>query len=126
MRLQWLRRFLVLFGVIAIVGVYPLTVLWPAGFAWHHGGQSPYLQMIIGIYATLGIFLIVAARNPLEHRSLIWFAVWSSVVHAAIMAVQAVMLPGQMTHLYGDVLILLVVAIVLGALMPARKTAAIH
>ena len=45
--------------------------------------------MILGVYATLGVFLIVASRDPLAHRSLIWFAVWSSVVHGLIMAVQS-------------------------------------
>ena len=53
---------------------------------WHGGEGTYYLQMICGIYAVLGIFLIAAARNPAENRSLISFTIWSSVVHAAIMA----------------------------------------
>jgi hypothetical protein len=59
--------------------------------------------MIIGIYATLGVFLLIAARNPLAHRSLIWFTVVSSVVHAAIMSLQAVVDPAERGHLWGDV-----------------------
>ena len=120
LRRKWLRLSLTIVGV-ASLALYPLSVLWPAGFVWHSGGQSPYLQMIIGIYATLGVFLLIAARAPEQHRSLIWFAVWSSVVHALIMAVQAVVLPHQMAHLYGDVLILLVAAAVIGALMTRRQ-----
>ena len=45
--------------------------------------------MILGIYATLGVFLMIASRNPSAHRSLIWFMVWSSAVHGGIMAVQS-------------------------------------
>jgi FtsH-binding integral membrane protein len=112
-RLQWLRIALIIVGV-ASLALYPISVLWPAGFVWHHGGQSPYFQMIVGIYATLGVFLLIAARTPEKHLSLIWFAVWSSVVHAVIMAVQAITLPDQIAHLYGDVLILLLAAAVIG------------
>ena len=58
-------------GLIFIIGIYPLTILWPSGWAWHTGGHSDYLQMILGIYATLGVFLVVASRSPLAHLSLI-------------------------------------------------------
>lgn len=119
-RMKFLRVALIVFGLIFLVGVYPLTIVWPAGWAWHHTGQSLYLQMILGIYATLGVFLIMASRDPLSHRSLIWFAVWSSVVHAAIMAAQSIVYPEHRGHLFGDVPALLIVAIVLAMLMPAR------
>jgi hypothetical protein len=62
----------------------------------------------------------MASRDPLAHRSLIWFTVWSSVVHAAIMAVQAVVYPEHVGHLWGDVPALLIVAGVLAFLMPRR------
>jgi hypothetical protein len=77
--------------------------------------------MIIGIYATLGVFLINASRDPLANRSLIWFAVWSSVVHGGIMAVQSIAYPEHRGHLLGDVPALLVAAAVLGFLMPRRS-----
>ena len=73
--------------------------------------------MILAIYATLGVFLILAARNPLAHRSLIWFTVWSSVVHGGIMGVQSFG-DHHMGHLWGDVLALFVVAAVLAFLTP--------
>src|SRR5829696_8318130 len=91
-RIKLLRVALLAVGLVFVVGVYPLTVVWPSGWAWHTG-TSQYLQMIVGIYATLGIFLIVASRDPLAHRSLIWFTVWSSVVHGATMAIQSVVYP---------------------------------
>ena len=60
-RLKYLRIALVVFGAIMAFGFYPLTLIWPSGWIWHPG-QSDYLMMIIGIYATLGVFLLVAAR----------------------------------------------------------------
>jgi hypothetical protein len=119
-RERFLRVALIAIGLIFLVGIYPLTIVWPAGWAWHHTGQSMYLQMILGIYATLGVFLLLAAREPLANRSLIWFTVWSSVVHGGIMAAQAVVYPEHQGHLLGDVPALFFVAIVLALLMPRR------
>jgi Family of unknown function (DUF6632) len=117
-RVRFLRVALVVVGLIFLVGVYPLTILWPGGWAWHHGGQSLYLQMILGIYATLGVFLLIASRDPLSNRSLIWFTVWSSLVHGGIMAAQSIVHPEHRGHLLGDIPALFVVAIVLASLMP--------
>ena len=121
-RIKYLRFALVVVGLIFIVGIYPLTIIWPSGWSWH-AGQSDYLQMILGIYATLGVFLLVASRNPLAHLSLIWFTVWSSIVHGGIMAVQALANSEHMGHLWGDVLALFVVAAVLALLTPRGATA---
>jgi hypothetical protein len=117
-RMKFLRVALIVFGLIFLVGIYPLTILWPAGWAWHHTGQSVYLQMILGIYATLGVFLLMASRDPLSNRSLIWFAIWSSVVHGGIMAAQSIVYPEHRGHLLGDVPALLIVALILAMLMP--------
>lgn len=121
---QSLKLALRVVGLIFIVGIYPLTILWPSGWAWHASGHSHYLDMIMGVYATLGIFLLIASRKPLEHRSLIWFAVWSSIVHGAIMAVQSATTPGQIGHLWGDVLALFAVAGILAVLTPRGLTSA--
>jgi hypothetical protein len=117
-RIKFLRIALVAVGLVFIFGVYPLSVLWPSGWSWHTTGHSMYLDMILGIYATLGVFLIGASRDPLAHRSLIAFTVWSSLVHGVIMAVQSVMYPEHMGHLWGDVPALLLVAAVLAWLTP--------
>jgi Family of unknown function (DUF6632) len=77
-------------GLIFTFGIYPLSVLWPSGWAWHSSGRSEYLEMIVAVYATLGVFLVLAARNPTHHLSLISFTIWSSVVHGLVMAVQSV------------------------------------
>jgi ABC-type Fe3+-siderophore transport system permease subunit len=74
--------------------------------------------MILSVYATLGVFLLFASRNPLAHLSLIWFTVWSSVAHAVVMAAQALANPEHIGHLWGDVLTLSLVAAVLAFLTP--------
>lgn len=112
-----LQLALAVFGVIMLL-LYPLALVWPSGWAWHHGSphDSVYFMMIVGIYGTLGVFLLIAARSPQSNLTLIWFTVWSSVVHAAIMAVQS-FTEHQTGHLWGDVAALLLVAIVLSALV---------
>ena len=115
-----LRLALRVFGVIFLL-VYPLGLIWPSGWVWHHGEGVYYLQMIAGIYAVLGIFLIIAAKNPAANRSLISFTVWSSVVHALIMAVQALGDKHETGHLMGDVPALILVAAVLWYLSPSKE-----
>ncbi|UVL32035.1 DUF6632 domain-containing protein [Pseudomonas donghuensis] len=107
-RLRYLRVVLVLAG-LACLALYPLMLFWPSGWAWHVG-HSDYPMMIVGIYATLGVFLILAARYPLANLSLIWFTVWSSAVHGGIMA--------------GDVPALFIVAVALAILTPRSQFAA--
>jgi hypothetical protein len=122
-RIRFLRVALIVFGLIFLVGVYPLMMAWwPSGWRWNPN-QPEYEQMILGVYATLGVFLIIASRNPLQHRSLIWFTVWSSLVHGGIMAVQAMNMPAERGHLLGDIPALLLVAVVLAVLMPRGASA---
>ena len=120
-RIKYLRIALFLVGLTFVVGIYTFIVIWPSGWSWHtdQSHHLPhYLQMILGVYATLGVFLLVASRNPLAHLSLIRFTVWSSVVHAGIMALQALANSDQRGHLVGDVPALLVLAAVLAFLTP--------
>ena len=117
-RLSYLRVALILVGLISIFGVYPLMMaLWPSGWRWSPN-QAQYEQMILGVYATLGVFLLIASRNPLRHLSLIWFTVFSSIVHAGIMTVQALRMPSEHGHLFGDVPALFIVAALLAFLTP--------
>jgi len=81
-RKRALQVVLTLVGLIFLVGVYPLMMfLWPSGWRWQPN-QPEYEQMILGVYATLGVFLLIASRRPAEHRSLIAFTAWSSLVQA--------------------------------------------
>jgi hypothetical protein len=122
-RIKYLRLALQLVGLIFVFGIYTLSIVWPSGWVWHTGHTSHYLQMILGVYATLGVFLLIASRNPLAHLSLIWFTVWSSVVHAGIMAAQSLANPEHRGHLLGDIPALLVVAAVFAVLTPRGKAA---
>ena len=120
-RRQALRIALVVAGIACLL-VYPLMFVWPSGWAWQPR-QPEYEQMMAGIYATLGVFLLRASRNPDAHLSLIWFTVWSSLVHGGIMAVQAIVDPGERGHLPGDVAALFLVAAVLAFLTPRGAAA---
>src|SRR5262245_34341116 len=111
-KITYLRWALVITGLIFILGVFSFMQFWPSGWRWDPP-QYKYEQMIMGIYATLGVFLIIAARNPLAHLSLIWFTTWSSIVHATIMLLQAIYDPKELPHIFGDIPALYIVAIVL-------------
>jgi len=121
-RAKYLKPALRIAGVLFLL-VYPLCMVWPSGWIWHGGEGSYYLQMLAGVYAVLGIFLIMAANNPTEHRSLIAFTVWSSVVHGLIMGTQAISDPNEHGHLVGDVPAILLIAVVLGVLAPRNAGA---
>jgi hypothetical protein len=122
-RLNLLRIALVVIGLTFIFGIYTLGIVWPSGWVWGQGHPQHYLMMIIGVYATLGVFLIFASRDPYAYKSIIWFTVWSSIVHAAIMAAQSFSDGTERSHLIGDVPALLLIAIVLAVLMPRTKQA---
>jgi len=120
-----LRYALIAVGVTFIVGLETLVTVWPSGWSWGRG-HSHYLPMILGVYATLGVFLILASRDPMRNRSLIWFTIWSSVVHALVMAGMAFADPAEVGHLAGDVPVLLCVAVALAVLMrKAERTTAV-
>jgi len=113
-----LPPFLVFAGLVCL-SAYPLHVAWPSGWEWGMEGRH-YLHMILVVYATLGVFLILAARDPADNRSLLLFTAWSSIAHGMLMAGQAIALH-QHGHLAGDVLAMLVLGVGLLWLMPARQ-----
>jgi len=122
-KLRFLRIALYVFGGIFIVGIYIMMMwVWPSGWGWTPR-QPEYEQMIMGVYATLGIFLVRAAKDPLANTSLIWFTIWLSIVHGGIMLVQAIIDETERTNLIGDIPALFLVAAVLWYLMPANKQA---
>jgi Family of unknown function (DUF6632) len=87
-----------------------------------------YLRVALIVFGlififTLGVFLILASRNPDAYRNIIWFTIWSSVVHGGVMAAQSFSDAAERGHLLGDVPALFLVAIVLGALMPRAAQA---
>jgi hypothetical protein len=116
-----LRTVLPVVGVIFVFGVALLMRTWPSGWQWQPN-QHEYEQMFQGVYATLGVFLILAAKAPAAHRSLILFAAWSSLVHAGIMGIQALRDASERGHLVGDVPALALVGLVLLVLAPKPAT----
>jgi hypothetical protein len=89
-----LKILLALLGLFFVAGIYPLIT------SLMHPKQSDYPdQMILAIYVTLGVFLLLAVRNPVANRSLIAFTAWSSLAHAAVMAVQSLQLGNERTEL---------------------------
>ncbi len=120
-RIAALRYTLIAVGATFTFGLYPLMQFWPSGWSWGVG-HSHYQMMIVGVYATLGIFLIAAARDPLANRSLIWFTIVSSAVHAVVMGAEALMDPAETGHLVGDVPALVLVTVALVVLMTRAFT----
>ena len=108
-------------GIVYIFGIFALLQVMTAGWSWEPR-QPEYEQMILGVYATLGVFLFLAAKDPAKHASLIWFTIWSNVVHATIMLVQALRDPVERPNLYGDIPALFIVAALLWYFM--RRTEA--
>ncbi len=111
-----LKVVLVLVGLLFLAGVYPLTM-----FLWHPNQSEAGLTMMLGVYVTLGIFVLLAARNPSANRSLIAFTAWSSLVHAAVMAVQAFQMASERGHLLVGVALFAIIGGVLIVVPPAKQ-----
>ena len=108
----YLRIALIVFGLTFVFGVYVGNCL---ALRLDVGTRTLALSDDdVGVYATLGVFLLVASRNPDAHRSIIWFTVWSSLVHGGIMAFQSFNDAAERGHLVGDVPALFLIAIILG------------
>ena len=111
--LSILSNTLRIFG-LAFVFIVPIMKLdLFGGWAWSPA-QWEYELMIQGIYMTLGIMMIISAKNPVRNSMFIWFVVWSSVVHAVIMAYQAAIAADEMGHFIGDIPVLIILALLLG------------
>jgi hypothetical protein len=106
-----LKIVLVVVGLLFCAAIYPLILM---------AKQDPALAMMMSLYATLGIFLLRASRNPSAHRSLIAFAAWSSFAHAAVMSFQALLNIIARRELAG-VAFFVVIGVTLIALAPAKS-----
>jgi hypothetical protein len=115
-RRRFLQIVLVAFALV-FLSLYPLMEVWPSGWVWQPR-QYEYERMMIGVYGTLGVFLLWASRRPEAHLSLIWFTFWSSLIHGTIMGAQAIVDPVERMHLVGDVAALWLAVILLGWLTP--------
>jgi peptidoglycan/LPS O-acetylase OafA/YrhL len=111
-----LKVVLVVVGLIFSAGIYPVTEsLW-------HQNQSMYtFDMMLSLYVALGIFLLLAARDPSANRSLIAFTAWSCFAHAAVMALTSFSKGGYRGDLWG-VAVLVIIGVALIALAPAKQS----
>jgi hypothetical protein len=107
-----LKIVLVLVGLLFCGAVYPLVLM---------ARQDPALAMMMSLYATLGVFLLLASRNPSAHRSLIAFAGWSSFAHAGVMSFQALLNMIARRELIGSA-VFLAIGIALISLAPVRQS----
>ena len=105
---------LVIVGLLFTAAIYPVVGM---------NLDDQALRMMLSVYATLGIFLLLAARNPSEHRSLIAFTAWSSFAHAAVMTAQSRHDVGERMHLLAGSLALAIIGFALIALRPAKPAA---
>ena len=114
-----MNREVALKSVLALVGLLFLALTYPMiTFA----RQDPALSMMFSIYVTLGVFLLLAIRDPLASRSLIAFTVWSSLAHAAVMGTQALRNIVSRDELAGVAILVLIGAALL-ALAPLKRRA---
>lgn len=116
LRERALKVVLGLVGLLFVLMVYPLaTTLWPKWQANHE-----FEQMMVSLYITLGVFLLLAIRNPAAHRSLIAYTAWSSFAHAAVMTVQSVHLADDRGHLLIGSAMFVIIGLALIVLAPAK------
>ena len=120
-RENYLKIALRIIGAFFVLGIYPM-MMWisPAGWGWEPR-QPEYEYMIIGIFATLGVFLFRAAQNPKGHLSLIWFTIWSSAVHGVIMLIEALADRNEHANMIGDIPALFLVSAILWYLLPKQQ-----
>ena len=113
-----LKTVLVLVGLLFSAGIYPLV-----GSLLHPADSDTGDTMMLSLYVTLGLFLLVAARNPSAHRSLIAFAAWSSFAHAMVMSIVGLEIASQRVGFLIGSAALVVIGVALIALAPVMQTA---
>jgi hypothetical protein len=112
-----LKVVLVLVGALFVAAVYPLVI-----FLWQANPSEADLPMMLSVYVTLGVFVLLAARNPSANRSLIAFTAWSSLAHAGVMAVQSFQMASERVHLLLGVALFAIIGTALIVLAPAKRS----
>ncbi|RDS81101.1 hypothetical protein DWU98_11155 [Dyella monticola] len=110
-----LKVVMIVIGLFFLAGIYPLVM-----FLWFWPHANDIVPMFLSLYVTLGVFMLIAARSPTEHRSLIWFTAWSSFAHTGVMLAQAYKNVSGRPELFGMSAVLIVIGLLLIVLMPAQ------
>jgi len=125
-----LKVMLVLVGLLFAAGTYPMAIMVRSVMRPHIANSLQIVlrtadeAMMLSLYVTLGIFLLLAARDPSAHRSVIAFAAWSSFAHASVMAVMAIQVPAARAEWLITAVVLGLIGALLIVLAPAKQTAA--
>jgi peptidoglycan/LPS O-acetylase OafA/YrhL len=112
-----LKVVLVIVGLLFCAGVYPLI-----GSLLHPADSDSGDTMMLSLYFALGIFLLIAVRNPSAHRSLIAFAAWSSFAHAVAMSILGLEIPSQRVGFLIGSAVLVIIGVALIVLAPAKQS----
>src|SRR6266404_5113537 len=112
-----LKVVLVLVGLLFSAGVYPLI-----GSLLHPADSDTGDTMMLSLYFALGIFLLIAVRNPSAHRSLIAFAAWSSFAHAVVMSVLGFEIASERVGFLVGSAVLVIIGIALIMLAPGKES----
>ena len=113
-----LKIVLALVGLLFTAGIYPIVM-----YLWRPGNEPPGDTMMVSLYVTLGIFLLLAVRNPSAHRSLIAYAGWANIAHATVIALMAIHPASDRSGLLTGTAIFIPIGVALIALAPAKKPA---
>jgi hypothetical protein len=108
-----LKAVLVVVGLLFLALIYPMIML-----LWSEAAVA----MMLSVYVSLGIFLLIAARNPSANRSLIAFAAWSSFAHAAVMTAQSIQMANERVHLLVGAALLAIIGAAMIVLSPAKQS----
>jgi len=117
-RQRTLRILLVLFGLLFTAAIYPLITSVRSGW---QANQEDSLPMGLSLYVAMGIFLLLAARNPSANRGVIVFVAWLNIAHATVMTVMAVHLPNERKDLLIASAVFACIGVVLILLAPGKK-----
>jgi hypothetical protein len=111
-----LKIVLVSVGLLFVAGIYPLVAS-----LLHPADSDTGDTMMLSLYVALGVFLLIAVRNPSAHRSLIAFAAWSSFAHAVAMSILGLEIPPQRVGFLIGSGVLVVIGVALIGLAPAKQ-----
>jgi hypothetical protein len=125
-----LKVVLVLVGLLFAAGAYPMAIMVRSVLQPRDEQSLPNVlrtadeAMILSLYVTLGIVLLLAARDTSAHRSVIAFAAWSSFAHASIMAVMSIQVPAARAEWLITAVVLGIIGALLIVLVAAKQRAA--
>jgi peptidoglycan/LPS O-acetylase OafA/YrhL len=112
-----LKVVIVLVGLLFVAAIYPVVMS-----LWHPSLDDAGDTMMGSLYFTLGVFLLLAARKPSAHRSLIAFAAWSSFAHAVVMSILAFHIPSERVGFWIASAVLVTIGVALLALAPPKHS----